>query len=205
LIISDVMMPLLDGLELCRSIKSDPGLHHIPVILLTARADEESRLEGLETGADDYLAKPFNSEELLARVENLIKIRGTLRAHFGGQVVVGASQVVVTSSERAFMEQVRDAIEARLSDTSFGVDELADDVGLSTRQLLRRLRETAGVTPGGYIRMLRLERAAQLLEQRAGNVSEIAYQVGFKQPEYFSKLFRQVFGVPPSAYPSNHA
>ena len=204
LIISDVMMPEMDGYQLCRAVKADPALGHIPVVLLTARADDESRLEGLEIGADDYLAKPFNAEEMLLRVENLIEIRRRLHAHFSGRVVVGASQVVVSSTEAAFLEQVRDVIEAHLGDTHFGVERLADEVGLSTRQLLRRVKETAGLTPNGYIRMLRLERAAQLLEQRAGSVSEIAYQVGFNQPEYFSKLFRQVFGIPPSEYAPDH-
>ena len=200
LIISDVMMPEIDGYELCRQVKSNPKLNHIPVVLLTARADEASRLEGLATGADDYLSKPFNAEELLVRVENMIELRHSLRARFGGQRVVGPSEIVVKSAEAAFMEQVRDVVEAHLADTNFGVDQLAAEVGLSARQLLRRVKETAGVTPDGYIRMLRLERAAQLLAQQAGTVSEVAYAVGFKQPQYFSKLFRQVFGVPPSEY-----
>ena len=203
LIISDVMMPLLDGLSLCRIVKSDPTLGRIPIVLLTARADEHSKMEGLATGADDYLAKPFNAEELLVRVENLIDFRRKLCAHFGGQVVVEPGRVVVTSAEAAFIERVRDIVEAQLGDTHFGVDELAAEVGLSARQLLRRMKETAGLTPNGYIRMLRLERAAQLLAQRAGSVSEIAYKVGFNQPDYFSKLFRQVFGVPPSEYASD--
>ncbi len=200
LVIADVMMPGMDGIALCRAIKQDDRLAHVPVILLTARADEESRLEGLTTGADDYLTKPFSMEELLVRVENLIELRRTLRQRFSGELVIRPTGVSVPSEEAAFLEQVRTVVEQRLGDSGFVIDQLADEMGLSRRHFHRRIKELTGLTPGGYIRMMRLERAAQLLEQRAGNVSEIAYRVGFQDPDYFSRLFKQAYGVSPSGF-----
>ena len=200
LVVSDVMMPGTDGYTLCRTLKGDPALEHVPVILLTARADDASRLEGLAEGADAYLAKPFSAEELLTRAENLIALRRRLRALFGGRVVVGPTEVAVPSAEAAWVGEARDVVEAHLADTTFGVERLADALSMSTRQLQRRMKEAAGLTPHGYIRLLRLERAAQLLEQGAGGVAEVAYAVGYQTPDYFSRQFREVFGVPPSTY-----
>ena len=200
LVVSDVMMPGTDGYTLCRTLKGDPALEHVPVILLTARADEASRLEGLAEGADAYLAKPFSAEELLTRAENLITLRRRLRAHFGGRVVVGPTEVEVPSAEAAWVGEARDVVEAHLADTTFGVERLADALAMSTRQLHRRMKGAAGLTPHGYIRLLRLERAAQLLEQGAGGVAEVAYAVGYQTPDYFARQFREVFGVPPSTY-----
>ncbi|MCZ6662298.1 MAG: ATP-binding protein [Actinobacteria bacterium] len=200
LVLSDVMMPRMDGYALCRAIKTDEKLNHIPVVLLTAKADDESKIEGLETGADDYLYKPFNAEELLVRVENLIEIRRQLRARFSEEVRLGPSEVVVSSQEAAFVEQVRAVVEAELSNSQLTMEQVAEAVGLGLRQLHRRLKAAAGLTPGGYVRMLRLARAAQLLAQETGNVSEVAYAVGFNDVDYFSRLFKQTHGVPPSQY-----
>ena len=200
LVISDVMMPKMDGVALCNALKTDEHLNHIPVILLTAKADEASKMEGLKTGADDYLTKPFNAKELITRVENLIEIRRRLRQRFSGEVVVGPSEIVVPSVEAAFVERVRAAVEQQMGNSNFGVEWLADEVGMSVRNLRRRLKAATGLSPGGYVRMMRLERAKQLLAQQAGTVSEVAYQVGFQDPDYFSRLFKQTVGVPPSAY-----
>ena len=200
LVISDVMMPGLDGYALCHALKEDDALGHVPVVLLTARADEESRLEGLGEGADDYLAKPFSAEELLARCENLIEVRRRLRARFSGEVVVQPAGVVVDGEEADWVEEVKAACEAHLGDANFGVDWLADELGVSARTLQRRLKAASGLTPGAFLRTLRLERAAQLLEQGAGGVAEVASAVGYTDAEWFSRAFRQGFGVPPSAY-----
>ena len=202
LVISDVMMPKMDGVALCRALKQDEQLNHIPVILLTAKATDDSKIEGLTIGADDYIYKPFNAQVLLARVENLVEVRRTLRERFSGEVRIGPSEISVSSTEAMFVEKVRGIVERHMVDSNFDVDWFADEVGMSRRHLHRKLRETAGLSPAGYIRMMRLERAAQLLEQRAGSVSEIAYDVGFKNPDHFSRLFQQVFGVSPSRYPS---
>ena len=202
LVISDVMMPQMDGYQLCHALKTDEALNHIPVVLLTARADEESKVEGLETGADDYLYKPFSAAELLVRVENLIEIRRRLRQRFSKEVVaVAPSEIEVTSVDAAFLEQVHGVVEAHLGNSNFGVDWLADEMALSKRQLQRRLRALTGLSAAGYIRTMRLQRAAQLLEQGGGTVAEVAYAVGFQKVPHFSKLFRQVFGVTSSKYP----
>jgi CheY-like chemotaxis protein len=205
LVLADVMMPRMDGYQLCKAIKTDDRFNHIPVVLLTARASEDAEIEGLEAGADDYIYKPFSADALMARMENLIEIRNLLRRRFGGEVTIKSTGATVESADAVFLEQVRDAAEAHLGDSSFTVEWLADEVGVSARQLRRKLRDLLNLSPGGYLRMLRLERAAQLLEQRAGNVSEVAYQVGFNDPRYFSRLFSQTFGVPPSSYPKEQS
>ena len=205
LVISDVMMPRMDGYDLCRALKADDALSAIPVILLTAKADEQSQIEGLETGADDYIAKPFSAEVLLARVENLIEIRRQLRERFGETFWVRPGDIEITSADAAFLEQVRAVVEAHLGDHQFSVLWLADEVALSRRQLDRRVRWLTRLTASGFIRMMRLERAAQLLKQQAGNVSEVAYAVGFRDVQHFSKLFHQTFGVSPSDYTKNSA
>ncbi len=200
LIVSDVMMPGLDGFDLVRALRADDTLAPIPVILLTARADEASRLEGLGAGADDYLAKPFSAAELKARAENLIELRRALRRRYSDEVVVGPSQVTVPSADAVFLDEVRAAVEQHIGNSEFGVEWLADEVHLSRRQLHRKLRALTGLSSVAYIRMMRLERAAQLLEQHAGTVSEIAYRVGFRDADYFGRLFRQAYGHPPSEH-----
>ena len=199
LVISDVMMPKMNGYTLCRTLKQDPDLNHIPVILLTAKAGEESKVEGLETGADDYIYKPFSADELLARAENLIEIRRRLRQRFSREVVaVQPSDIAMPSADQTFLDQVQAVVEANLGNSNFGAEWLADEVGLSPRQLRRKLKDLTDLSTAGYIRSMRLQRAAQLLEEQVGNVSEVAYAVGFQDPKHFSKLFRQVFGIAPS-------
>ncbi len=199
LVISDVMMPRMDGIELCRKIKGDPDLADLPVVMLTARAGIEDELEGLQAGADDYIPKPFSSAALATRVENLIELRRLLHRRFTDGVVE-PSPIEVPSVSQTFMERVRTAVEEHMSDSQFGVDWLADEVGLSSRQLQRRIRDITRLSAAGYIRAMRLKRAAQLIEQEAGNVSEVAYAVGFRDAAYFSRLFKKVVGVVPSEY-----
>lgn len=201
LVIADVMMPRRSGFDLCRDLKADEALSHLPVVLLTAKADRASRRDGLEAGADAYLAKPFDAEELLLRVENLIALRRQLRTRYSDTVVVQPTEVEVSSRDAAFLERVRAVVEEHLDDPTFGVERLAAAMNLSTRQLQRRLRTTTDLSAAAFIRKMRLERAAQLLEQDAGLVSQIAYRVGYQNADAFSRVFRQVFGVPPSEYP----
>jgi len=200
LVIADVMMPAMDGLALTRAIRDDSSISDVPIIILTAKADLESRLEGFEEGADDYLAKPFEGEELLARVESLIEIRRRLRRKFSDEVLLGPDQIVATSDDAAFLERTQDAVESRMGDAGFGVEQLADEMALSSRQLQRRLKALTNLSAAGYIRMMRLARAAQLLEQHSGQISEIADRVGYRDVEHFSRIFKRVYGVPPSAY-----
>ena len=205
LVISDVMMPEPDGFELCSFVKENPEWNHIPVILLTARVSEESRIEGLEHGADDYISKPFSASELLARVENLIELRRMLREKFSEEIRLKGNEVEVDSEDARFLKQVQSVIEKHMENSNFGVDWLADEVNLSTRQLQRRIRSITDLSAGGYIRMMRLERASQLISQEWGNVSEIAYKVGFQDAKYFSKLFKQTFGNTPTEFAETEA
>ena len=200
LVVSDIMMPVMDGQELCRRIKEDEELNHIPVMLVTANAVPDVKMEGLASGADDYLVKPFDMEEALVRINNMIKTRSQLRERYSREVVIKPSDVAVTSEEEAFVERARTLIEEHIDDSDFGVQELASELGLSSRQLQRRLRETVDQSPVEFMRGLRLQRAAQLLEQQFGNVSEVAYAVGFTSLSYFAKCFRDQYGQSPSEY-----
>jgi signal transduction histidine kinase/ligand-binding sensor domain-containing protein/DNA-binding response OmpR family regulator len=201
LVLSDVMMPGLDGYALCRALKEDPETDFIPVILLTARAASEDRMTGLRQEADAYLTKPFRVEELTIQIDNLIALRRRLRERFAGKLVeVHPAPLELASSDAKFLEQVRGAIEIHLADENFGVEELARLVAHSRGHLHRRLREVVDESPSDLLRRMRLERAAQLLEAGAGSISEIAYGVGFKSVAHFSNRFQDHFGVRPSAY-----
>ena len=198
LIISDVMMPMKDGYELCRSLKSDERTSHIPIILLTAKAGTENKIEGLETGADDYLVKPFEARELLVRVKNLIDGRRKLRERFSVGQVLKPGDIAVTSLDDAFLQRAIALVEECMGDETFGVEQLRDGLGMSRTQLHRKLTALTNQSAGDFIRYMRLQRARDLLRQRAGTVSEIAFHVGFSSVAYFTKCFREQFGIVPS-------
>jgi DNA-binding response OmpR family regulator len=198
LVISDVMMPGMDGYEFCRMLKLDEKTSHIPVILLTAKAGMESKLEGLETGADDYLTKPFETRELLARVKNLIVQRRKLRERFIVGQVVKPGEITVTSVDDAFLRRVLSIVEERMGDESFGVEDLARAATMSRSQLHRKLTALTNHSPTVFIRSMRLHRAMEMLKKNAGTVSDVAYAVGFGGVSYFSKCFQEQFGVLPS-------
>jgi signal transduction histidine kinase/ligand-binding sensor domain-containing protein/DNA-binding response OmpR family regulator len=198
LIISDVMMPKKDGYELCKTLKLDEKTSHIPIILLTAKAGTESKIEGLETGADDYVTKPFDAKELLVRVKNLIELRRKLRERFSKEQVLRPGEIAVTSIDDAFLQKVRIAVEQHIGEEGFGVEELAREVNMSRSQLLRKLTALTGLSVRDFIRYIRLHRAWDLLKQNAGTISEIAYTVGFRSPAYFTKCFHEQFALLPS-------
>ncbi len=200
LLISDVMMPDPDGFELCRLVKQDEVLSHIPVILLTARAGEESKLEGLQMGADDYISKPFSASELLVRIENLIELRRKLREKFTQQVRIEGKGSQVDSADERFLKKIQSVIDKYMEDSNFSVERLAEEINVSPRQLQRKVRSVTNLSAAGYIRYLRLERASLLLEQNWGNVSEVSFKVGFQDTKYFSRLFKQTFGNTPSEF-----
>lgn len=197
LIISDVMMPGKDGYEVCRTLKRDEKTSHIPIILLTAKAASENKTQGLEIGADDYLIKPFEPKELLARVKNLIAIRRKLRERFKTSVPLKPGEVAVMSMDDAFLHKVMAAVEQHIGDEHFHIEELGAQLGMSRVQLHRKLTALTNQGPGEFIRYVRLHRAMELLQKDAGTVSEIAYRVGFSTPSYFSKAFRKQFGKAP--------
>jgi len=198
LIISDVMMPKKDGYEVCRTLKLDERTSHIPIILLTAKAASENKIEGLEIGADDYLIKPFEPKELVARVKNLINLRRKLRDRFKASVPLKPGEIAVTSMDDVFLNKVMTAVEQHIEDERFHIDELSALVGMSRKQLHRKLTALTNQAPGEFIRYIRLHRAMDLLQKGAGTVSEVAYRVGFSDPSYFSKCFRQQFGNAPT-------
>ncbi len=198
LIISDVMMPKLDGNQFCSAIKTNEKTSHIPVILLTAKAGEQDKLSGLETGADDYLTKPFSAKQLQVRVRNLIEQRRMLRLRFVREGILQPREVAVTSTDEAFLHRLMSGIEENLGKESFGVNELGEIMFMGTRQLHRKVRGLTGKSPVELIRSVRLHRARKLLESRAGTVTEIALQVGFNNLSHFAKVFREEFGKLPS-------
>ena len=208
LVISDVMMPKMDGFTLCRKLKTDERTSHIPVILLTARAAMEDKLEGLETGADDYIAKPFNPEELLARIKNLIRQRNVLREKFIHDFWKGARKPGLSISaaglgrfDKAFLKKALDIAEDHLSDTGFNIAVFCKEMAMSRQQLHRKLRALMDQSPTEFVRTIRLKKAAELLAQKGGTVSEIAYDTGFNTLSYFTKCFKEQYGVNPSEFP----
>lgn len=202
LIICDIMMPNMDGNELCDKLKADERTCHVPIILLTAKASRESKIEALQTGADDYLTKPFDSKELQVRVRNLIEQRRALRERFSREVVLKPGEIAITSMDEQFLNRVKEAIEEHLGEEEFSVEDLAYQVGLSRVQLHRKLKALTDQSVGEFIMSMRLQRAVDLLERNAGTVSEIAYMTGFNTPNYFAKCFRKQFGCSPSEYKS---
>ncbi len=201
LIITDLMMPKMDGIELCKKLKSNIETSHIPIIMLTARAGVENKIEGLETGADDYLTKPFDEGELSVRVSNLITQRQRLREHFArDDIKLDPSKITTTSLDKKFLEKLLKLLESEHSNADFGVPQMQQALAMSKTQLHRKLKALTNETPGELLRNFRLKRAAQLLSQKADTVTQIAYQVGFNNLSYFAKCFKELYGVSPSSY-----
>jgi YesN/AraC family two-component response regulator len=201
LIISDLMMPKKDGISVCSQLKDDERTSHIPFILLTAKTEVESRLNGFRKGADDYIAKPFSMNELIIRVQNLIDSRKKLQRKYAQQsVVLYPSELKADSIEEKFLKKVGLVVEKYLSDPMFSVEIFANEVGMSQVQLYRKLTALTNYSPNEFIRHMRLQRASDLLKQNVGNVAEVAYQSGFNNLSYFSKVFKEKFGVTPSEF-----
>ena len=197
LIISDVMMPNKDGIEVCNTLKNDVRTSHIPIILLTAKTTREDRLTGFKSLADEYLAKPFNQQELLLRIQNLIRIRQQIHAHFTTSEILKPDKIKVSSMDQQFLEKLTGLVEKEIDNPAFGVEQLADEMAMSRSHLHRKLKSIANLTPNHFIRSFRLQRAMELLQQQSGTVTEIALQVGFNNPSYFAKCFIEQFGVAP--------
>ncbi|MDO7854307.1 hybrid sensor histidine kinase/response regulator transcription factor [Hymenobacter convexus] len=223
LVLSDVMMPGLDGYQACQQLKTDPATSHIPVVLLTAKSSPDAKLEGLETGADSFLAKPFSPRELQAQVRNLLALRRRVQARFAAELAAQANAAADRSEEapatpapdplaahlaavagrpsldQEFLRRISEAVLRHLADETFGVDQLGNDIGMSRTQVHRKLKALTGQSPGEYIRSMRLHRALALLRAQVGTVAEVSYQVGFGSPAAFSTAFSRQFGYPPSA------
>lgn len=200
LVITDVMMPEVDGLQFCHQLKTDERTSHIPVIMLTAKAGQSSKIEGLKTGADDYISKPFDMEELKLKIQNLIALRNSLRIRYTKKGGVEPGEIAVNSLDEVFLKKILTLIEEKMTDSTFSVERLVDESGVSRMQLHRKLKALTGQSAGDLIRTLRLKRAAQLLRKNSDIISQIGYQVGFSDHSYFARCFRRQFGMSPSDY-----
>jgi DNA-binding response OmpR family regulator len=201
LIVSDIMMPQKDGYELCRELKKDIKTSHIPIILLTAKALEENVIQGLETGVDDYVTKPFNSKVLCARIKNLIDLRRQLQLKIQRQKMLLPSEIPVSSLDDQFLKKFQDIIEENLDDADFTIDILCVKLDMGRSTLFKKIGALTGQTPNQFILSYRLERAAQILRKdKSRNVTDVALDVGFESPAYFSKCFKDKFHQSPSSF-----
>lgn len=200
LIISDLMMPKVNGMQLCQQLKENEKTSHIPIIMLTAKADQQTKIGGLETGADDYIYKPFEMTELLARINNLIGNRKLMREKFSKQILWQSGEIKLQSQDDHFLKKIMDIIELNLTDYTFSVEKMADEAAMSQIQLYRKVKALTGLPPNDLIRQLRLKRAADMLLNNTGNVTDVAYQVGFNNLSYFAKCFKDTYGVSPKHY-----
>lgn len=200
LVVSDVMMPVMDGMELCRAIKNDKHTSHIPVILLTARTAAEPKMEAFQVGANDYVTKPFSFEMLQSRIRNLLAQQEAMRKLFQKQLEVNPTEISITSVDEQFIRQSIDTVEQNISNPDFSVEDLSRALHMSRVALYKKLLALTGKSPLDFIKTIRLKRAAQLLEKSQFTISEIAYEVGFNNPKYFARTFKKEFGLLPSEY-----
>lgn len=200
LIVSDINMPEMDGIELCRKLKADKRTAHIPILLLTALTGEEDQLKGLNTGASDYITKPFNVELLNAKIKNLLQLNITLKNTYSKQIKGIFPEVKVESADEKLLQTIMQYLEKNLSNPQLSVEEMSKHVGMSRSSLYSKLLELTGQTPVEYIRSVKLDKAAVLLEKSDMNVAQIAYSVGFSTPNYFAKSFKAKFDMLPSEY-----
>jgi signal transduction histidine kinase/DNA-binding response OmpR family regulator len=200
LIISDVMMPEIDGFELCGILKKEVSTSHVPIILLTAKASEENILQGLDTGADDYITKPFNRKILTARIKNLIQLRAQLQFKRRKQMTLEPAEIQVSSVDETFLKELQEIIEKNLGDAEFNVEQLGKKLYIGRTTLYRKILALTGEKPAEFIRSYRLKRGAQLLKAKYGNITEVAMAVGFSNTAYFTRSFKEMFHQTPSHF-----
>lgn len=200
IIISDVMMPKKDGYEVCKTLKEDERTSHIPIVMLTAKADDLSRLEGLRRGAEAYLTKPFKKEELFIRIEKLLELRKALQLRYQSLEQLVASEDVAIKQEDEFILKVRQLFDEHLDDERYGTSELCRDLGMSRTQVHRKIKALTNRSTSRFLRFIRLSKAREMLLNSTLNVAEIAYTVGFSDPNYFSRTFAEEYGEPPTAF-----
>lgn len=200
IIITDVLMPEMDGNEFCEKIKSNIATCHIPIIMLTAVDQKEQQIKGLETGADIYMVKPFHHDVLIAQVKRLLESRETLRKYFQKEINVEPGEVTVTSIDSLFLSDAMELIEKNINNANYTIDQFAKDMAMGRSALYRKIKNITGLSPNDFIKTLRLKKAAHLLSTNKGNISEICYEVGFTDPGYFTKCFKKQFGQTPKDY-----
>jgi DNA-binding response OmpR family regulator len=203
LVVSDIMMPLMDGVELARKIKTETATAHIPVILLTAMGNEEKQLEGLKAGVNDYVTKPFTFEILASRIRNLLAQQELLQKRFQKQIEVNPGEITINPVDEKFLKQALEVVEKNMDNPEFSVEDFSRDMFMNRVTLYRKILSITGKTPIEFIRSIRLKRAAQFLEQSGMSIAEIAYEVGFNNPKNFTKAFKEEFKILPSQYAAN--
>jgi len=203
-VICDIMMPGLDGLEVTRTLKTDDRTSHVPIIILTAKVGTDSRIEGLTAGADAYITKPFSTKELTITIENLLESRKHLRTRYSRSVLSDAVKVDEPSMDDRFLQRVRDSVHRHLADEDFDMETLAREVGLSRAQLHRKLTALTGRSATRFVRAYRMEHAHAMLKANVGNISEVAYRVGYPNAAYFTRCFTEDFGYAPSKLKAEH-
>jgi len=200
IIISDIMMPEMDGITFCRKLREDNRVNHIPMIFLTAKAEDRDKIEGFESGADEYVVKPFNAHELNARIKNLMKQRNLLRDKIQKDFMIEPDSSGSLSMDEQFIQKAREIIQVHIDDTEYSVESFASDMAMSRFHLNRKLQHVLGMGPSRLIREIRLRKAAQLIQSKTGNISEIALDVGFDNFAYFNRCFKEKYGCSPSKY-----
>lgn len=193
-------MPVRDGIQLCNTLKTDQRTSHIPIILLTAGSGEEHELKGLQSGADDFVTKPFKLRLLERRVQNLIDTRRALRSKYSQELVLKAKDIAITPTDEVFLEKVQQVMDDQLSDAGFNAGKFASAVGMSRMQLHRKLTAITGLSTTEFIRSQRLKQAIRILKNSDATVNEVAYTVGFNTPSYFIKCFKETYGKTPVEY-----
>ena len=198
LVISDVMMPVMDGMELCRRIKTDIKFSHVPVILLTARSAENHIVEGLKEGADDYITKPFKIEILLLRIRKILELVRNNKSRFK-EIDVSPEEITISTPDEQFIKKAIKLVEDNMENTEYSVEELSSELNISRGHLYKKLIAITGKSPVEFIRTIRVKRGRQLLDNKETSVSQISYRIGMS-PQLFSKYFREEFGCTPTDY-----
>ena len=196
LVISDVVMPQMDGFQLCKELKSNLNYSHIPIILLTAKTNLQSKIEGLDAGADAYVEKPFSMEHVFAQISNLLSNRNKIKEAFANSPLTKVKSIAPTKADEDFLKNVTEVIDKNIADTQFSVDMLASELNMSRSSLHRKIKGVSELTPNDFILLVKLKKAVDYL-QEGYKVNEICFLVGFNSPSYFSKVFKKQFGVSP--------
>jgi len=193
-------MPGMDGVEMTRKLRSNRHSSHIPVIMLTAKSSLESKIEGLEARADDYIAKPFSMKELLTRIANLIAMRAELRQKYRDELNINPGEVTTNAIDEAFLTKAIRLVEENMANEDFNIENLYRELAMSRSMLHKKLKALTNQSASEFITDIRLRNAARLLKQKSGNISEIAYSVGFNSISYFNASFKRKFGITPTGY-----
>lgn len=204
MIICDVMLPDINGWELCTRIKSDLRFNHIPVVILTAKNGIDDRIASYDAGADGYIAKPFEMKVLFARVDNLIRSFKMRQAAFRKEEDVNLETLAYPSADKLFLQSIIESIEQHLEESEFDLERLSGEMNMSKSTLYRKIKSMTGLTPLDFVRNIKMKRACMMLLARTQTISEVAYAVGFSNPKYFTKCFKEEFGVTPTEYQQSH-